>query len=89
MKKSKKPENKLIYWWVKYFKKYEEGCKKTGQPFDVRIYARDQLDMIENAKPDKTKKIDSQLNEEQLEYVKWLRYVADTGEIDNEIYRNS
>lgn len=89
MKKLKKQENKLIYWWKKYFKEVQKAGDKVGQRVgktEIRDYARTQLDQIEEAKPDKNRKLDSQLNDEQLEYVKWLRWVADTGELENEIY---
>ena len=86
MNQVKKSENKLIYWWKRYFTKYSNGMKKQGSNENeikdtMKYFAERQIESIEQAKPDKTKKVDDQLNDYQKEYIEYLKKVIETGEI--------
>lgn len=86
MNQVKKLENKLIIWWKRYFTKYSNGMKKQGSTENeikdtMKYFAERQLESIEQANPDKSKKIDDLMNDYQKEYIKYLRKVAETGEI--------
>lgn len=86
MIQAKKSENKLIYWWKKYFTKYSKGMKNQGRTENeikdnMKMFAERQLESIEQSRPDKTKKMEDQLNDIQKEYIEYLKKVIETGEI--------
>lgn len=86
MNQAKKSENKLITWWKRYFTKFSNGMRKQGSTENeikdtMKYFADRQLEAIEQASPDKTKKIEDQMNDYQKEYIEYLKKVQETGEI--------
>lgn len=87
MAKSKKNKNYLIITWKKYFTKW---CKKVEKkkllkPHEVKDqikkYAQEQLEDINRHRPNQDIPMEDQCNEYQLEYINWLKYVMQTGEL--------
>lgn len=87
MKLTKKKKNKLIETWKKY---YTHWCKKVNKkqllrPHEVKEklkdFAQQQLEQIEQTRPDKTRTAEDQANEVQLEFINYIKYVLQTGEL--------
>lgn len=74
-----KSENQLIKMWHFGASFIVLGNEKNATE-TVMLLAQQQLEMLENTKPNKEKPLKEQCNEEQQELINYLEKIANTGE---------
>lgn len=76
--------NILIETWKKGADAIATAYKMFGKDYQTKLknLASNQLIMIYEDRPNKEKTVDEQCNDEQLEFIKYLRKVATTEEIE-------
>ena len=84
---TKKKENKLIQTWKNYFKHQRKWLlKKNYTEEEIKTYLKDiaqeQINKIEDMRPNKEKTAREQANKLQLEYLDYLEKVIKNGELD-------
>lgn len=89
--KTKTKKNSLIKTWQKYFQFWSKKAKEKFHLSDAELkeeikkHALNQLDLIEEQRPNKELTAKQQANDLQLEYLIWLENVAETGKITDDL----